>query len=1052
MRGLKLLLSLLLASPSWARPALSLNGTWQFRLDTGEAAEKNVDPEPGWSFPDRIQVPGCWETQGFGQPTDRMRHHGIGVGWYRRTFTLPEAWRGKRVWLRLGGVHRSVRGWVDGQAVGEHWGYPTACRWDITPALSAGPEHTLLLAVDSRRHPERDPLTGTFDLIDFVDIDWGGIFDDVTLEATGNVWIEDVFVLPEPDRNRAVAQIEWGGAVKAGRTLRYEVRRWPAGPIYAAGKTEASAPPLTLPLKLAGAPRWSPESPGLLTLRLSLQPPEDTVEVRFGLRRVEIRGNDFFLNGRRFFLRGYGDDYTLPLEIAPPTDRDYWRRYLSFRREFGFNGVRHHSMMPPEAYLAAADEVGMFVQPELPIAYQPFYDRSTEVGKDLYRQVWRDYIRQMRNHPSVFAWCMGNEFWNGLPLAPELYRMAKDLDPTRPVIDSDGIPLTDRPTLDYLSVQFNEGTLPWGSNRGKYQLSQPPPKPVLIHEMSNLSTLPDPAAADRYTGPLLPFWLETMRQRIAERRLAAFLPAMLAASHRLQARLLQLNLEAARLSPEIDGYYQWLFRDYWAQSSGFVDQFDSLRQISPAFARQFNGPAVLLWDTERVHFAAGQTIPLRLFVSDFREQDGSPWGRLQVRLGERQIRLKPPAKRTGPGLLGPWTGTAPAPATEVPLRLSLVAVAGRFRNEWPVWIFPATSPEATEADREVLVGTLSEAVVGQLEQGAAGLLLNVEGLFPTLSTTFKPAWWHGEETTDHSYGHLILPHSALGAFPHDGYGDLPMFSLLEGRPVVLLDELPGGLEPILWDLDVPWQMRRKAFLFEARVGAGKLLVSTLNLSRANRAADPAAAWLFRQLLAYVRSPDFQPVGELPADWLRERVRRWQLPDPATFVNGFARLLESTEEGQIWHSYRENDTRSFAVRQTDGRQRLVWETAPVPPDWSHDTVTFVWSGGIGWNSEPGGGHFTLAVRSAEGDWRGSVDFPFVQQTSHWETADGTIRFHYLVKRLLGPDSFGVFYLTVPRDRLRPGQPARITVTATAQNSRRWFGLNPYPDTVEYEMGY
>lgn len=1053
-----LLLLLALPSPVWARPLLSLNGTWQFRLDTGDLAERNVEPQPDWSFPDHIQVPGCWEVQGFGQPTDRMRHHGIGVGWYRRTFRLPNEWEGKRVWLRMGGVHRSARAWIDGQMVGEHWGYPAACRWDITPALSGGLEHTLLLAVDSRRHPERDPLTGTFDLIDFVDIDWGGIFDDVTLEATGEQWIEDVFVHPEPAWSRAVAQIELGGTVPPGATLHYKVRRWispgQAGPVYASGRIRVTGLHIMLPLQLAGAPHWSPESPNLLTLRLSLRPePGDEIAVRFGLRRVEIRGNDFFLNGRRFFLRGYGDDNTLPLELVPPADREYWRRYLSFRREFGFNGVRPHSMMPPEAYLAAADEVGMFVQPELPIAYQPFYDRSTDVGKDLYRQVWWDYIRQMRNHPSVFSWCMGNEFWNGIPLAAELYQVAKELDPTRPVIDTDGIPVTDRPTLDYLSIQFNEGTLPWGFQRGKYRLVTPPAKPVLVHEMSNLSTLPDPATADRYTGPLIPFWLETMRQRVAERRLWAFLPAMLEASHRLQARLLQLNLEAVRLSPEIDGYYQWLFRDYWAQSSGFVDQFDSLRQITPAFAQRFNGPAVLLWDTERVHFTAGQLIPLRLFIADFRERAGAPWGPIRVRLGEREIRLKPPAKRQGPGLLGPWTGTAMAPEVSQPARLDLVATAGEVRNAWPVWVFPPTSPEATEADREVLVGMLSEAVVRQLEEGAACFLVNGEGLFPTLSTTFKPAWWHGENETNHSYGHLILQHPALGAFPHDGCGDLQMYALLDNRPVVLLDEVPGSLEPIIWDLDVPWRMRRKAFLFEARVGAGKLLVSTLNLTRANRAADPAAAWLFRQLLAYVRSPDFQPVGELPADWLREQVRRLQLPDSATFVNGFVQVLEATEESQIWHSYRENDTLSIAVRQTDGRQRLTWETAPVPADWPHEQVTFVWSGGIGWNSEPGGGHFTIAVHRQ--DNRPEVpllDFPFVQQTSHWQTGDGIVRLHYFVKRLLGLDSFGVFYLTVSRDRLTLGQPAVITVTATAQNSRRWFGLNPYLDTVEFERGF
>ena len=1054
-RRLTASLAYVLSTAVWAsaRPTLSVSGTWQFHLDTATEAKWEAGPA-SVTFADSIEVPGCWEVPGFGKPTDRMRHHGVGIGWHRRTFILPGDWRGQRVWLRVGGAHRSVRGWVDGQLVGEHWGYPTACKWEVTKALTAAREHVVVLAVDSRRHWERDSLTGSFDMLDYMDVDWGGLFDDVTLEATGNAWIDDAFVVPEPARHRAVVRLELGGTPEAGASLRYEVRRWSPveGPppmlVHGEATIRGAAPTLTL--NLPRAPLWSPDAPNLLALRLRLCAADQVLDqqtVRFGLRRLEVRGNDFFLNDRRFFLRGYGDDCTLPLEVVPPADRAYWLHYLGLRREFGFNGVRHHSMMPPEAYLSAADEVGMFVQPELPIAYRPFFDRSTDAGKDLYRQVWRDYLRQMRNHPSVFAWCMGNELWNGFPLGAELYGAAKELDPTRPVIDADGIPATDRPTLDYLSVQFAESTLPWGASRGKYKLAKPAPKPVLVHEMSNLCTLPDPATIDRYTGPVIPFWLQTMRDCLTQRGFSWRLPDMLDASNRFQARLLQLNLEATRLSPEIDGYHQWLFRDYWTQSSGFVDQFDAPRKLTPDFARQFNGPAVLLLDADRVSFAAGETVPIRLFVSDFREQAGTAWNNVTVKCGTKEASLTPPANRSGPGLLGPWTGAAAAPDVNAPTRLRLTAMAGQVRNAWPVWVFPPTPTAVTDADRKLILGQLSETGLKDLEQGASRLLVNAEGVFPTLSTTFKPSWWKGGNDTDHSYGHLLLPHPALGAYPLQGYADLDWYSLMAGRPVVLLDDVPGRSEPIIWDLDVPWLMRRKAFLFEARVGDGKLLVSTLNLSRANRSADPAAAWILRQLLTYVASRDFQPAAQLPADWLRQQLQGADLPDPATFVNGFAQLVEATEPGQTWHSYRENDTPSLAVRQTDGKQRLVWETAAVPTNWPHDTVTFVWTGGVGWRTEPEGGHFTLAL-----DGTPLLDFPFTQQTTRWKTEDGTGRFSYVVKRLLGPDSFGVFYLTVPRASVTPGRPSQVAVTATAQDSHRWLGLNPYTDTVEHEAGY
>ena len=82
----------------------------------------------------------------------------------------------------------------------------------------------------------------------------------------------------------------------------------------------------------------------------------------------------------------------------------------------------------------------------------------------------------------------------------------------------------------------------------------------------------------------------------------AMLPDMLRASWRLQASLLKLNIEAARLGPGVSGYHQWLFRDYWTQSSGIESILGTTRALSPEISRQFNADAVLLWDHDRVNF------------------------------------------------------------------------------------------------------------------------------------------------------------------------------------------------------------------------------------------------------------------------------------------------------------------------------------------------------------------------------------------------------------------------------------------------------------------
>lgn len=1031
--------------------ALPLDGTWSFRFAPDDRGSSEAWFTPGVPFDRTMTVPGCWDAQKVGSATDKMTHNAIGVGWYRRTFALPDAWRDRRVWLNVGGAHRSVRVWVNGKPCGEHIGYPTAHRVEISRLLVPGAEQSVALAVDSRHDKRRDPLVGAFDIIDFMDLTWGGLFEHVWLDCTGPSRVESAFVRPDPAGPAADLEIavDRGPATSSLLALAVEVRRAeaPAGtPALARAEQTlpAAATTARIALRLPGAPLWTPDSPNLLRAEIRLVRDghaDDACSVRFGLRRVEVVGSEFRLNGERIFLRGYGDDYTFPLDLGTNGDVSAWKAYLRRRKEFGFNFVRHHSTMVPESYLAAADEVGMLVQPELPIAYDPFFQAATPEGRTLYLDVLRDYVRQMRNHPSVFAWCMGNEEANGFALGPDLVALARSLDPTRPVIDTDGVgPGAARPTMDYLPIQFDENVLPWGSTRSKYHVDAR--QPVIVHEMANISVLPDPADIPHYTGVIRPFWLERMAAAVKRQGLEARLPAMLAASRGLQASLLKLNTEAARLSPGIDGYDQWLFRDYWTQSTGFVDQFDRSRLLSPETAIRFNGPAVLLWDRPRVSYRGGERVEIRLFLSDFRTAAEGPIGPVSVRLGGREIPLSPPASAGARGLIGPWVGEVEAPRSGRPEVVTLEATAGRVRNAWPVWVFPETPASANGV--VVVARRLSRKVLDQLAAGARVVVTDETRVFPFLAAAFKPAWWKGDDVGDHGYGNLFADHPALRGFPNDGYGDLQAFRLLDRRPAVLLDELPAKVDPIVWALDVPWRMRRKAHLFEVKVGPGRLLVSTMDLSPKTCADDPAAGWLRHQLIRYAAGDEFKPAAELPVTWLRGRVERDPPPDTTTWVEGFGGNVSSTIAPARWLTDREDDVPVYPLRQTDGKQRLAWDTAPVPADWPHPTVTFAWAGGIGWQSQPGGGGFSLSLDGAP-----LVEFAFTRTTTETASRDGRARLTYQVRRTTPEDTFGLFLLTVPTDRLRRGRPARIELGASAQNSQRWVSLAPYNDVVRSE---
>ncbi len=195
----------------------------------------------------------------------------------------------------IGGVHRSAKVWVNGSYLGEHIGYPTSARFDITADLRPGPKQEVVVAVDSRWDRARDPLAGAYDLLDYMDVNWGGIYEHVWLEATDEVWVADAFVAPDPAAKRATMEVTVSGERVADLRLEWYVHaaKQPEARLAAGGRavTPGDAP-VRVGLSLPNAPFWTPESPNLLAVDLTLKRGGrvvDRYEVRFGLRRVEVK-------------------------------------------------------------------------------------------------------------------------------------------------------------------------------------------------------------------------------------------------------------------------------------------------------------------------------------------------------------------------------------------------------------------------------------------------------------------------------------------------------------------------------------------------------------------------------------------------------------------------------------------------------------------------------------------------------------------------------------------------------------------------------------------
>jgi hypothetical protein len=200
---------------------------------------------------------------------------------------------------------------------------------------------------------------------------------------------------------------------------------------------------------LADWPRaalWSPEEPNLYELRLELLddsgPVLDAVESYFGMRKVEARGGEVYLNNKPYYQRLVLDQGYFPAGLlTAPTEEDL-RRDVELAKEMGFDGVRKHQKVEDPRWLYWADTLGLLVWGEMANAYQysPGYVRRIT-------SEWQEVVRRDYNHPCIVAWVPMNESWGVPELATDstqrehllaMYHLTRSLDPSRLVVSNDG--------------------------------------------------------------------------------------------------------------------------------------------------------------------------------------------------------------------------------------------------------------------------------------------------------------------------------------------------------------------------------------------------------------------------------------------------------------------------------------------------------------------------------------------------------------------------------------------------------------------------------------
>ncbi len=883
------------------RDTLDLAGKWQYWL---HGAPASIASEGS------LSLPGTLDTNHVGIPVEKSdntsqlsrRYTFSGDVTYSKEVEIPTNWAGKDIELYIERSRPSSVS-VDGNLIGTSSLLSSAQKYNLSQALTPG-KHTIEITVNNADSIPLAIRNNSHACTESTQTNWNGIIGKLHLEARNRQHIASAIPFPKTDIGGYQIDVTLANPTTDVLNITADIDGHNIAKTVNPGDSTLS---LFLPLPVNHT-KWSEWTPSLDNLSLTLADNNgtaiDNIDITTAYRNFTSKDGKLLINGDPLFLRGRHDACVFPITAHVPMDLETWRGYFKTIKRYGLNHVRFHSWCPPEACFQAADEAGVYLQPELPIWGE--LDNSLTTLTNFLHKDMEGIVNEYSAHPSFVMFAIGNELWGDIELMRTFIDDAREMNPnllatfgsniylgwnghidgedflvTCRVGGGDGFSTHARASFSFADAD-NGGIMNSTYPNSEMTFTNAIAKsavPVIGHETGQYQFYPDFGSINKYDNAVLrPDNLEEFERRAHEagtlRKNADYYRAVGAWATKLYLADMEMNLR----TPGMGGFQLLDLQDYPGQGTalvGILDPFmDSKGFITPEDWRQSCDEVTFLAELSGFCFSSGDKTTAKIKVANFSNKNLSDKGIKWATPYDSGQLLIPDGK----GLLDIGEIDLSFPELKHPrkIELTLTSTDGTISNSYDLWVFPSEKKDV----KNVFVTKSLDEALKLLREGKRVILTPDTATVKdaVLGPLFQTDYWNyrmfrticenvNKEPSPGTMGLLINDsHPALKDYPTSYHTDWQWFPVVSNSYPLVIDRLPQDFDPVIEVIDNVERNYRLALMLECNVGKGKLMILNADMDKASE--HPEGEWLLQSVKEYMASKECKPKLTLSEQQLR----------------------------------------------------------------------------------------------------------------------------------------------------------------------------------------